>query len=108
MFAKLDFLDFVIIAVIVSLLSAGSAASGYFRRSDRARLGRLERKVDAVMKHLGVVYVDPAGPEGLSEEVRRLADNPATKLEAIKLHREQTGLGLREAKDAVEAYTNRG
>jgi hypothetical protein len=24
--------------------------------------------------------------------------------EGVKLHREQTGLGLREAKDAVEAY----
>ena len=26
------------------------------------------------------------------------------KIQAIKLHREETGLGLKEAKDAVEAY----
>jgi len=40
----------------------------------------------------------------LSEEVKALADDPARKIEAIKLHREQTGLGLKEAKDAVETY----
>jgi len=60
--------------------------------------------LDFILKHLGLEYVDPATPGGLSEEVKALADDPFRKIAAIKLHREQTGLGLREAKDAVEAY----
>jgi ribosomal protein L7/L12 len=35
------------------------------------------------------------------QEVRRLKDG-GNKIEAIKLYREQTGLGLKEAKDAVD------
>jgi ribosomal protein L7/L12 len=39
----------------------------------------------------------------LSPEVQRLARDPARRIAAIKLHREQTpGLGLAEAKAEVE------
>jgi hypothetical protein len=106
MFGVLEFSDYVIIAGIVMLFAGGSAAYAYFRPSDAARLARVERKLDAILKHLNVEYVDPASPEGLSEEVQRLAD-AAKKIQAIKLHREQTGLDLKEAKDAVEAYMSR-
>jgi hypothetical protein len=113
MFAVLEFTDYVIIGLIVSLiispivrlLAVGSAASTDWRPSDAYRLFRLERKLDLILKHLGIEYAEPAAPGGLSEEVRRLAHS-ATKIRAIKLHREQTGLGLKEAKDAVEAYMN--
>jgi ribosomal protein L7/L12 len=37
-----------------------------------------------------------------------LARNPSQKIQAIKLHREQTGVGLKDAKDAVEAYIESG
>ena len=60
--------------------------------------------MDLILKHLGLEYRDPAIPGGLSDEVKALADDPTRKIAAIKLLREQTGLGLREAKDAVEAY----
>ena len=39
---------------------------------------------------------------GLSKEVVRLATS-GNKIAAIKLYRELTGVGLREAKDAVDA-----
>ena len=39
----------------------------------------------------------------LSEEARKLAD-AGQKIQAIKAHRQQNGLGLRDAKDDVEAY----
>lgn len=103
MFAALDFSDFSIIALLVILFAGGGAACTSLLATDAGRLARLERKLDAVMRHLDIAYVDPAGPEGLSEEVRRLADDPGRKIQAIKLHREQTGIGLKEAKDAVEA-----
>jgi ribosomal protein L7/L12 len=40
----------------------------------------------------------------LSEEVQRLARDPAQKISALKLHREQTGLGLAEAKEDIEDF----
>jgi hypothetical protein len=40
----------------------------------------------------------------LSESVKSLARDPGRKIEAIKMYREETGRGLAEAKDAVEAY----
>lgn len=41
------------------------------------------------------------GSDSVSPEVRDLARR-GRKIEAIKLHREQTGAGLKDAKDAVE------
>lgn len=40
-----------------------------------------------------------------SDRVRELARDPARKIEAIKAYREETGAGLAEAKEAVEAIT---
>lgn len=105
MFAALEFTDYLIIAVIVIVFAGGSAAANsIFRPADAARLRRLEAKLDLLLRHAGLVYHDPATPDGLSEEVKALADDPSQKIAAIKLHREQTGVGLKDAKDAVEAY----
>ena len=108
MFAALEFWDFVWIALIVSIFAGGSAAYSLYKPSDAARLRRVEAKLDLVLKHLGLEYKDPATPGGLSEEVKALAEDPTRKIAAIKLHREQTGLGLKEAKDAVEGRKQRG
>jgi ribosomal protein L7/L12 len=72
--------------------------------STEFRVRRVERKIDLICKHLGIEYPEPASAAGLSAEVRQLANDPAQKISAIKLHRQQTGIGLKEAKDAVEAY----
>ena len=42
----------------------------------------------------------------LSDRVKQLASEPATKIEAIKVYREETGAGLAEAKEVVEAFIN--
>lgn len=65
----------------------------------RIDLRRLERKLDALLKQEGV---QPAW--GLSDEVQRLARDPGRKIAAIKLHREQTGAALAEAKADIEAF----
>lgn len=44
----------------------------------------------------------------LSERCKEAARDPARKIEAIKIYREETGLGLREAKAAVEAFIASG
>ena len=42
----------------------------------------------------------------LSDCVKQLASDPSKKIEAIKTYREETGAGLAEAKEAVEAFIN--
>jgi hypothetical protein len=103
-FAILEPFDFCFIALIVMIFAGSAGAYAYMRPSDEARMRRLEDKVDLIIRHLNIEYHDPRTASGLSAEVCRLADNPETKIQAIKLHRQQTGLGLKEAKDAVEAY----
>jgi ribosomal protein L7/L12 len=44
----------------------------------------------------------------LSPRVQEIARNPDQKIAAIKAYREETGLGLKEAKDAVEAWQASG
>ncbi|MGW3966643.1 ribosomal protein L7/L12 [Amycolatopsis sp. NPDC005003] len=83
--------------VVLVAVSWVSAASGQRQvaRVER-RLARNERKLDAIMAHLGI-----AEPEPELHEVRRLL-GVGKKIEAIKVYRERTGAGLKEAKDAVE------
>ena len=64
----------------------------------KARVGRIERKLNALLRHHNV---DPSPLP--SDRVKQLA-NSARKIEAIKVYREETGVGLAEAKEAVEAY----
>jgi hypothetical protein len=109
MFAVLEFMDLLwigaVVVVALSIMASGRAVS---MRSptgpEVARLRRLEAKVDLILRHLGLEYQDPGPASRLSDEVKELAADPTRKIAAIKLHREQTGLGLREAKDEIEAY----
>jgi hypothetical protein len=104
MLAVLETWDYVGLAILGLLLAVVAGSSiAIFRPTDRARLGRIESKLDAILGNLGIQPPDPGAPSGLSAGVRQLADD-GQKIQAIKLHREETGLGLKEAKDAVEAY----
>jgi ribosomal protein L7/L12 len=105
LFAVLEFTDFAIIAGIVALVSggAGSAFAARATREERGRLYRIEQKVDMILAHMGLQYVPPA-----QESWQELANDPARKIAAIKAYREQHGVGLKEAKDAVEAYVAGG
>ncbi len=75
--------------------------------ADQVRLARIERKLDLILAHLGLADEaaddDEADGSGLSQDVRDAADR-GNKIEAIKRHREATGLGLAASKAAVEAY----
>jgi ribosomal protein L7/L12 len=98
--AILEVNDFLIIAGIVLSFTAGRSLFAA-RRPDNSR--RLERKLDALLKHHGLEL-----PSGMSFDVQQLARNPALKIAAIKLHREDhPGLGLAEAKAEIEAFIKR-
>lgn len=79
-----------------------------FNSQSNARIRRLENRVaalEAALVALGGRL--PAPEELLSDRVKALADR-GRLVAAIKAHREDTGAGLVEAKEAVEAYARRG
>jgi hypothetical protein len=84
--------------VVVGVLAIWATVS-----SMQARLERVERRLALLLRHFNIDTV-PGSP--LSDRVRQLADDPARKIEAIKVYREETGASLAEAKAAVEAYLN--
>jgi Ribosomal protein L7/L12 C-terminal domain len=90
-------MDWVWVIFGAALLLA--AVGSWWTLTDR--VGRIERKLNALLRHHGV---DPTRGLPLSDRVKQLADDPARKIEAIKVYREETGEGLAEAKEAVEAY----
>jgi ribosomal protein L7/L12 len=77
--------------------------SGGLSVADVQRLRRIEQKLDLILEHLGLQYREGKRGSELSAEVRQLADAGQT-IAAIKRLREETGYGLKEAKDAVDAY----
>jgi hypothetical protein len=85
--------------VIVGTALVLAAVGSWWTLTDR--VGRIERKLNALLRHHGV---DPTRGLPLSDRVKQLADDPTRKIEAIKVYREETGEGLAEAKEAVEAY----
>jgi ribosomal protein L7/L12 len=65
----------------------------------QTRLRDSEAKLDALLKHLGIKLGQFAEP---SDQVKALARDPKMQIQAIKAYREQTGLGLKEAKEVVD------
>ncbi|MEJ8670278.1 ribosomal protein L7/L12 [Streptomyces sp. MS1.AVA.1] len=82
---------FIALVVIVGFAGAESRIS----RTDR-RVARVERKLDLIIDHLGLRDDDPR----MAKVVALLRDDK--KIQAIKEYREITGVGLAEAKEAVE------
>lgn len=74
--------------------------------SDASRLRRVEAKLDLILKHLNLKYDDDLAWNDLAQEVRELVDRGRT-IEAIKRHRELTGVGLADAKAVIDRYTGR-
>jgi hypothetical protein len=91
--ASLGFFDFMMIALIV-IVFGGSAAAIH-----RVDLRRLDRKLDALLKHQDISL-----PPVVSEEVQRILRDPTKKDEAIKLHGEQTGLDVEDSTADVQEF----
>src|ERR1700683_3085863 len=49
--------------------------------------GRIERKLNLLIRHAGI---DPLQGLPVSERVKEIANDPARKIEAIKVYREET------------------
>ena len=96
---------YLVFAIGIGLLMVmvGNVLSAQSRERARTqrRLADIERKVDAIINHLGVVVRDPDQPE-----VYRLLQK-GRRIEAIKLYREQSGTDLATAKDFVDDLARR-
>ncbi|MFF4505465.1 ribosomal protein L7/L12 [Streptomyces sp. NPDC001401] len=89
----MDIFGFTVITLLV-LFGIGSIENR-ISRADK-RVARIEHKLDLVLGHLGLTE-----PEPWSDEVNALVRD-GKKIQAIKVYREATGAGLKEAKEAVE------
>ena len=74
------------------------------------RIRRLEEQVAHLYAHLGLDpevdrFAEVCGG-GLDADIQQLVTD-GRKIHAIKLYRERTGVGLAEAKDAIEAWEDR-
>ncbi|HYI18937.1 MAG TPA: 50S ribosomal protein L7/L12 [Solirubrobacteraceae bacterium] len=77
--------------------------------SDDERIRRLEQQVDHLYRHLGLAPLPGAGAGGSTSadaELLALVDD-GKKIHAIKRYRELTGVGLKEASDAVDELERR-
>jgi hypothetical protein len=97
--AALGFFDFWVIGLLIFFVGAGVVASVLRGSAVPERLQRVERKLDLIMTHLGIDYVPPPIPTW-----QELAVDPAQRIAAIKLYRQQHKVGLVEAKNAVDDY----
>jgi ribosomal protein L7/L12 len=65
------------------------------------QIKRVEEKIDLLLRHAGIeASIDP-----LTIQIKELL-RANQRIKAIKLLRQSTGAGLREAKDWVEAIEN--
>ena len=66
------------------------------------KVATLEHKLNFVMRELRLEYKEDQIPAALAEAANWL--RKGNKLEAIKVYRQMTGVDLKEAKDALDAF----
>jgi len=67
----------------------------------KSRVGELEDRLQFLYRRLNIDYMDPNSDPALAPQVQE-ALRRGNKIEAIKIYRELTGVGLAEAKQAIE------
>ena len=67
----------------------------------RSRVNELEDRLKALYRHLNLEYADPGSDPVKSPQIQD-ALRRGNKIEAIKIYRELTGVGLAEAKDVID------
>jgi ribosomal protein L7/L12 len=67
----------------------------------KSRINELEERLQFLYRRLNLDYVAPNSDPALAPEVQD-ALRRGNKIEAIKIYRELTGVGLAEAKQAID------
>lgn len=68
----------------------------------RSRINELEERLKFLYRHLGVAYESDSSASPINNPQLQEALRRGNKIEAIKIYRELTGVGLAEAKEAIE------
>ncbi len=67
----------------------------------KSRINELEDRLKFIYRRLNIEYMDPNSDPALSPKVQE-ALRQGNKIEAIKIYREMTGVGLAEAKGVID------
>ena len=67
----------------------------------RQKIAKLERQIEFILKNQGLTYRDEPN-QSVNPEIIDLMRR-GNKIQAIKIYREETGVGLKQAKDFVES-----
>jgi ribosomal protein L7/L12 len=67
----------------------------------RSRINELEDRLKFLYRRLNIEYADPSSDPVISPQIQD-ALRRGNKIEAIKIYREITGVGLAEAKQAID------
>ena len=67
----------------------------------RSRINELEDRLQFLYRRLNIEYADPSSDPVISPQIQD-ALRRGNKIEAIKIYREITGVGLAEAKQAID------
>ncbi|MEV0370723.1 ribosomal protein L7/L12 [Streptomyces sp. NPDC050636] len=92
-----NYFPWIVLAILIVSLAGGGADTARRTKLLDRRIQRLEHKVDLLLANLGVEEPEDSGMAEIDELLLQ-----GKKIQAIKLHRELTGSGLVEAKEAVE------
>ena len=67
----------------------------------KSRINELEDRLNFLYQRLGIEYSDPTSDPIRSPQIQD-AIRRGNKIEAIKIYRELTGMGLAQAKEAID------
>ena len=67
----------------------------------KSRINELEDRLKFIYRRLNIEYADPNSDPVLSPQIQE-ALRRGNKIEAIKIYREMTGVGLAEAKQVID------
>ena len=86
---------------IRQLLASGNKIAAIKRYREQTGVGLAEAKAAVESLDAGDSFAERVQPDDLNDQIVGLLGR-GEKIEAVKLYRNQTGCGLKEAKEAVE------
>ena len=72
----------------------------------KSRINELEEKLQFLYQRLNIDYAAPTTDSSLAPEIQDVLRR-GNKIEAIKIYRERTGVGLAEAKQVIDRFESR-
>jgi ribosomal protein L7/L12 len=98
----MEWMPVVVIAMVAFVLLVAESSGRAAANRQARRLAAVDRKLQLIMEHLGIRESESEPPAGVLQEL-----SAGRKIQAIKVYRQATGVGLKDAKDAVDLLARR-